>query len=302
MTTRDRTAEFLNYRANRPRRPEREQLIEEEAEMQRVYISPAWVTKMDDVRRVEDKIREQMENLEGLRKNHLKVEFSSTRDEGEEEAQIDRAQDVIDSLFKQSEKGIKELDAAYLSDLPDGGTDAELSILRNVKMCLVNEINVISKEYRESQRRYMTDVKKQQAVSQRWAGGDRQKVIEQQLENDALMDQYLQKGMTQDQIETIMLNQQMADERVKEFERIYSSIKSLHEMFKDLNTLVIEQGALLDRIDYNMTVTHSRVEKGKQELIKAAKYQSAGTFKILVLFMIILIIGLMVALFFKVVL
>lgn len=29
------------------------------------------------------------------------------------------------------------------------------------------------------------------------------------------MNQYLQKGMTQDQIETIMLNQQMAEERVK---------------------------------------------------------------------------------------
>lgn len=270
--------------------------------MNRVYVTPLWVEKMDDVRRVEEQIKEQMTALEKLRKDHLKVEFSSTRDESREEAAIEEAQDTIDRLFKQSEKGVKDLDIAYTRDLPDGGTDAELSILRNVKMCLVNEINTISKQYRESQRRYMMDVKKQQLVSQRWAGGDRQKAVEQQLENDALMDQYLQKGMTQEQVETIMLNQQMADERVKEFERIYSSIKSLHEMFKDMNTLVIEQGAVLDRIDYNMTITHTRVQKARQELQKAAEYQSAGTFKLCVLFMVVLIIGLMIALFFKAVL
>lgn len=115
------------------------------------------------------------------------------------------------------------------------------------------------------------------------------------------MNQYLQKGMTQDQIETIMLNQQMAEERVKQFERIYSSIKSLHEMFKDMNTLVIEQGAVLDRIDYNMTLTHTRVQRARTELQRAAQYQSAGTFKLCVLFMIVLIIGLAIALFFKIV-
>ncbi|KAL7702270.1 QA-SNARE protein [Lotmaria passim] len=302
MATRDRTSEFLQYRAIRPRRPETEQLLAEEDNMNRVYVTPLWVEKMDDVRRVEEQIKEQMTALEKLRKDHLKVEFSSTRDESREEAAIEEAQDTIDRLFKQSEKGVKDLDIAYTRDLPDGGTDAELSILRNVKMCLVNEINTISKQYRESQRRYMMDVKKQQLVSQRWAGGDRQKAVEQQLENDALMDQYLQKGMTQEQVETIMLNQQMADERVKEFERIYSSIKSLHEMFKDMNTLVIEQGAVLDRIDYNMTITHTRVQKARQELQKAAEYQSAGTFKLCVLFMVVLIIGLMIALFFKAVL
>lgn len=302
MATRDRTNEFMQYRASRPKRAETDELLAEEREMHRTYITPLWVEKMDDVRSIEKKIEEQMEHLEKLRKSHLKVEFSSTRDEGQEEAAIDHAQDVIDSLFKQGEKTIKELDVAYMKDLPDGGTDAELNILRNVKMCLVNEINQVSKVYRESQRRYMMDIKKQQAVSQRWAGGDRQKVVEQQLENDALMDQYLQKGMTQDQIETIMLNQQMADDRVKEFERIYTSIKSLHEMFKDMNALVIEQGAVLDRIDYNMTITHTRVQKARTELQKAAEYQKAGTFKICVLFMIILIIGLAIALFFKAVL
>lgn len=299
MATRDRTSEFLQYRATRPRRPETEQLLADEAEMHRTYVMPLWVEKMNDVRAVERRIQEQMDHLERLRKEHLKVEFSSTRDESAEEADIDRAQDIIDSLFKQSEKSVKEVDHAFRADLPDGGTDAELSILRNVIMCLVNELNQVSKVYRESQRRYMMDVKKQHAVSQRWAGGDRQKVVEQQLENDALMDQYLQKGMTQDQIETIMLNQQMADDRVKEFERIYTSIKSLHEMFKDLNSLVIEQGAVLDRIDYNMTITHTRVQKARTELEQAARYQSAGTFKLCVMFMIVLIIGLAVALFFK---
>ncbi|CCW62116.1 unnamed protein product [Phytomonas sp. EM1] len=302
MATRDRTNDFMKCRMNRPRRPEDEELLAEEKRVQSVYMVPLWVEKMNEVRNIEKKIQEQVDVLEKLHKNHLRVEFSSSRDEIQEEAQIERAQDIIDRLFKESENYINQVEMCYMRELPDNGTDAELSILRNVKMCLVNEISQISKVYREKQRRYIMDVKKQQSVSQRWAGGDRQKSIEQQLENDALMDQYLQKGMSQDQIETIMLNQQMAQERVKEFERIYTSIKSLHEIFKDLGSLVIEQGAMLDRIDYNMNVTHTRVQRARTELQKAAEYQSAGTFKICVLLMIVLIMGLTIALFFKAVL
>ena len=74
--------------------------------MNRVYVTPLWVEKMDDVRRVEEQIKEQMTALEKLRKDHLKVEFSSTRDESREEAAIEEAQDTIDRLFKQSEKGV----------------------------------------------------------------------------------------------------------------------------------------------------------------------------------------------------
>ncbi|CCW69465.1 unnamed protein product [Phytomonas sp. Hart1] len=302
MATRDRTNEFVKYRTSRPRRPEAEELLAEEKRVHAVYTVPLWVEKMNLVRTVGKHIEEQVGVLAGLHKGHLRVEFSSARDEAQEEAQIEQAQDRIDRLFKESERQIHEVEAAYLRDLPDHGTDAELRILRNVKMSLVNEIADISAAYRETQRQYMMDVKKQQAVSQRWAGGDRQKSIEQQLENDALMDQYLQKGLSQAQIETVMLNQQMAQERVKEFERIYSSIKSMHEIFKDLGVLVIEQGTILDRIDYNMNLTHTRVQRARTELEKAAAYQSAGGFKICVLLMLVLIAGLTIALFFKAVL
>lgn len=296
MTTRDRSSEFMQYRSINPTSTNQGNVM---GDTMRVDFIPAWVDRMKEVREVEQKIQEQMTILEDLRKKHLKVEFSSTRDEAEEEAQIDKCQDVIDSYFKSTERLIHDLERVYLDDLLEGGTDYELSILRNIKMCLINEINRISKNYRESQRRYMIDVKKHRAVFQKWSGGERQHQLEQELENDALMDQYLQKGMTQEQVETIMLNQQLAEDRVREFERIFASIKSLHEMFQDMNALVIEQGAVLDRIDYNMNITHTRVQKARVELQKAADYQKAGGFKLCVMFMCILIIGMVIALIFK---
>lgn len=298
MTTRDRTAEFLQYRSIRTKNGHSEKFEDDTA----ISLRPMWIERMNDVRTVERMIKDQMSKLEEMRKHHLKVEFSAERDETQEEAEIEKCQDVIDAYFKKTEQIIANLEKAYLDDLPDGGTDSELSVLRNVKMCLVNELNELSKVYRDSQRRYMVDVKKQRAVFQRWAGGDRQQMLEQELENDALMDQYLQKGMTQEQVETIMLNQQLADDRLREFERIFTSIKSLHDMFQDMNTLVIEQGAVLDRIDYNMNLTHTRVQKARVELKKAADYQKAGMFKLCVLFMVIMIIGMIIALFFKAVL
>lgn len=296
MTTRDRTSEFMQYRSIKPKSTDQDNALQDTLQLN---VIPEWVHRMKDVRDTELKIQENLTTLENLRKQHLKVEFSSTRDEAKEEAEIDLCQDVIDRYFKNTERLIHELEKVYLNSLPEGGTDYELSILRNIKMCLINEINQISKNYRESQRRYMIDVKKQRAVFQKWSGGERQHMLEQELENDALMDQYLQKGMTQEQVETIMLNQQLAEDRVREFERIFTSIKSLHEMFQDMNTLVIEQGAVLDRIDYNMNITHTRVQKARVELEKAADYQKAGGFKLCVLFMVIMIIGMIVALIFK---
>jgi syntaxin 16 len=64
--------------------------------------------------------------------------------------------------------------------------------------------------------------------------------------------------------------------------------------------MVIEQGSLLDRIDYNMTVTHERIVKSRKELVKAAKHQEAGSFKLCVLLLVIMIIGFVLALLVKV--
>ena len=299
MATRDRTPEYLQLRNARPRFSESQQLMNEE-QMAAVYVSPPWVSRLDDVRQLERNIQNKMAELEQKRKEHLKTEFGTSRDEEQEEAEIERLQNMVNVLFQRSEASVKELEAVYLSDKDDGGTDAELSILRNVKMCVVAEIGHLSKHYRENQRRYMMDKKKKIGVEQRWGNGDEVKAIQEQLERDAQREKFLQKGMTQDQIEQIMLNSDMVTERTKEFEKIYQSIKQLHEMFTDMNQMIIDQGSVLDRIDYNVEITHERVEKGKKELVEAAKLQKAGTFKLCVLFLVVMIIGFLLALAVKI--
>ena len=69
------------------------------------------------------------------------------------------------------------------------------------------------------------------------------------------------------------------------------SINDLNELFKDLATMVVDQGTVLDRIDYNIERVSHSVEGGLGQLQKAAKHQKASRkMYIITVLMIIFII------------
>ena len=60
-------------------------------------------------------------------------------------------------------------------------------------------------------------------------------------------------------------------EQDEDVNRIVKSINELSSLFKQLNSLVIEQGTVIDRIDYNLEQAEVFVGKGKKELVKVSK-------------------------------
>ena len=91
----------------------------------------------------------------------------------------------------------------------------------------------------------------------------------------------------------------LAVERSKDISELLTNISELGEVFKDLNILVVEQGTILDRIDYNIEQAQVHTEKAVTELLKAEKHQKSMRSTWCILALIILIVVFCIALIFK---
>jgi syntaxin 16 len=60
--------------------------------------------------------------------------------------------------------------------------------------------------------------------------------------------------------------------RNHEISEIAKSIVSLAELFKDLSNLVIDQGTILDSVEYNVQQTAVHMEDAVKELDMATRY------------------------------
>jgi len=58
----------------------------------------------------------------------------------------------------------------------------------------------------------------------------------------------------------------IAKRREGDIANIVNSVEKIAQQFKQLQVLVIEQGTLLDRIDYNLSKSEENAKKAKQQL------------------------------------
>ena len=77
--------------------------------------------------------------------------------------------------------------------------------------------------------------------------------------------------------------------RDNELNEIIKGVTNLQELFKDLQTIVIEQGTILDRIDYNIDIGFNNVSKGKKKIIDANEKHKSSCFRNVILFLLLCI-------------
>ena len=77
--------------------------------------------------------------------------------------------------------------------------------------------------------------------------------------------------------------------RDNELNNLLNSVNDLAQIFKDMQTLVMEQGSILDRIDYNIDIASSNVTIGKKSISKANEYQKKNCFRNVIIVLLVCI-------------
>lgn len=81
------------------------------------------------------------------------------------------------------------------------------------------------------------------------------------------------------------------ENRDQEIQRIAQSIEELAHVMKHLADLVIDQGTILDRIDYNMDQAVEHVQEGVHQLEETEKIQKqGGPFKCILALLVLIFI------------
>jgi syntaxin 16 len=78
-------------------------------------------------------------------------------------------------------------------------------------------------------------------------------------------------------------------QRDNELSLLLNNVSELSNIFKDIQTLVMEQGSILDRIDYNIDIAGDNVVKSKNSITKANEYHKQSCFRNALLALIIII-------------
>merc|ERR1712176_808830 len=91
---------------------------------------------------------------------------------------------------------------------------------------------------------------------------------------------------SQQQISDLEEMEQTAAMRSAEIASIAASISELHAIFKDLANLVIDQGTVLDRIDYNTEKTYRKSEDAKGQMQKAVSKKKNNDSRIVKCFLL----------------
>ncbi|KAK9369036.1 t-SNARE [Lipomyces kononenkoae] len=90
--------------------------------------------------------------------------------------------------------------------------------------------------------------------------------------------------------EEIDFQNSLIAERELEIQGIEQGISELNEIFRDLGTMVTEQGVLIDNIESNITNVADSTQHASAELTKASRYQKSSRNKSCCLLLILVII------------
>ncbi|XP_015874925.2 tlg2p-like protein a isoform X1 [Ziziphus jujuba] len=224
-----------------------------------VGLPPAWVDVSEEIAANVQRARTKMAELT---KAHAKALMPSFGDGKEDQRLIEGLTLEITNLIRKSEKQLQKLSA--------GGPSEDSNIRKNVQRSLATDLQNLSMELRKKQSTYLKRLRQQkdgQDGVDLEMNGSRSRMEDDDLDNMVFNEHQMAK---------LKKSEAFTVEREREIQQVVESVNELAQIMKDLSVLVIDQGTIVDRIDYNIQNVASTVEEGLKQLQKAERTQKKG--------------------------
>lgn len=188
------------------------------------------------------------------------IRFDETEEQHDQE--IERLTEEINSLFVRADRSLKKITRPFIGGVPSV-SPADRLVRLNTQRAIASRLQDISCTFRRRQNDYLQRLQVQKFGSEMF---DPEEIEVTTPEND----QFSCFAKTDMAIEMAKFNIQSRD---AEIQRIAKSVATLATVFKEVADMVIDQGTLIDRIDYNMDQVASRLRAGVGELQRAEAFQ-----------------------------
>ena len=180
--------------------------------------------------------------------------------------------------LKQCQNILKEI-INDKEDLNDINTFSELNatnvqIKQNMKQNIITKLNDFTKKFKLNQELYNNKFQ--------------DFVIDEEMANKSFSIRKNEEKNSNDFLSTQENNDQLR-RRDEDLTNLLKSVNDLAQIFKDMQTLVMEQGTILDRIDYNIDIASSNISQGKKNITKADKHMKNNCFRNVIIILIVII-------------
>ncbi|OCT53650.1 t-SNARE affecting a late Golgi compartment protein 2 [Cladophialophora carrionii] len=266
-------------------------------------LPPRWIDVQDEVGDLLKDITLKAAKLDKLHSKHVLPGFEDDSVKLQEEREIEQLTTEITRGFQECQKAIKRIEIMVKEASRTGNLQKGDEVMaKNIQVALASRVQEVSATFRKKQSNYLNKL--------RQLGGFESPIgrastpVQNPYSDPALMESEVDKRLGQSALQQtaqkrLHRNDAAIAQREQEINDIAKGIIELADIFRDLQAMVIDQGTMLDRIDYNVERMATDVKGAEKELVVATNYQRRNTKRKILLLLFLLVVGMFVLLLIK---
>ncbi|KAI9837785.1 MAG: hypothetical protein M1819_006719 [Sarea resinae] len=266
-------------------------------------LPPRWTEIQDEVTDLLVDISKRSAKLDKLHQKHVLPGFDDEEVRRREENEIEDLTQEITRGFHACQRAIQKIDKLVRESKQTGSvSNGEETMAKNIQISLASRVQEASGGFRKKQSAYL---KKLRGLDGMASPLERSGTPSQNPYTDpSLMESDADKSFSQSTLQQtsqtrLASNDAAIIQREREITDIAKGIIELADIFKELHTMVIDQGTMLDRIDYNVERMAVDVKAADTELTVATGYQRKTTKRKAILLLLLIVVGLFILLLVK---